>query len=476
MCASRQIYTLKMCVSTQYFGLFVLLWRMRRKIYNDLLRWKQEEQGRCALLIDGARRVGKSYIVREFAAGEYRSALIIDFSIARAEVKQLFSDYAGDIDMLFMNLMSIYNVTLYHRESLVVFDEVQECPPARQAIKHLVADGRYDYIETGSLVSIKRNVKNIIIPSEERHITLYPMDFEEFLWAVGNETMMDAIRMNYGRKHPMGPLHRKAMELLRQYMIVGGMPQAVLAFVETKSFERTDRMKRDILALYKADIAKYATGQETHVSGIFDQIPSQLQRHERRFKLSSVSKGGRMRDFQNSFFWLSEAMTVNIAYNTTEPNVGLGMNVERSSLKCYMADTGLLLSMAFDENTIVSEELYRKLLLDKLEVNAGMLMENLVAQMLRAAGHKLYFYSNNSREEASDRMEVDFLISKSAITSRHNISPIEVKSGRRYAITSLNKMIDKYSNYLSTSYVIHTANYAEKDAITYLPVYMVPLL
>lgn len=449
---------------------------MRRKIYNDLLRWKQEEQGRCALLIDGARRVGKSYIVREFAAGEYRSALIIDFSIARAEVKQLFSDYAGDIDMLFMNLMSIYNVTLYHRESLVVFDEVQECPPARQAIKHLVADGRYDYIETGSLVSIKRNVKNIIIPSEERHITLYPMDFEEFLWAVGNETMMDAIRMNYGRKHPMGPLHRKAMELLRQYMIVGGMPQAVLAFVETKSFERTDRMKRDILALYKADIAKYATGQETHVSGIFDQIPSQLQRHERRFKLSSVSKGGRMRDFQNSFFWLSEAMTVNIAYNTTEPNVGLGMNVERSSLKCYMADTGLLLSMAFDENTIVSEELYRKLLLDKLEVNAGMLMENLVAQMLRATGHKLYFYSNNSREEASDRMEVDFLISKSAITSRHNISPIEVKSGRRYAITSLNKMIDKYSNYLSTSYVIHTADYAEKDAITYLPVYMVPLL
>ena len=449
---------------------------MRRKIYNDLLRWKQEEQGRCALLIDGARRVGKSYIVREFAAGEYRSALIIDFSIARAEVRQLFSDYAGDIDMLFMNLMSIYNVTLYHRESLVVFDEVQECPPARQAIKHLVADGRYDYIETGSLVSIKRNVKNIIIPSEERHITLYPMDFEEFLWAVGNETMMDAIRMNYGRKHPMGPLHRKAMELLRQYMIVGGMPQAVLAFVETKSFERTDRMKRDILALYKADIAKYATGQETHVSGIFDQIPSQLQRHERRFKLSSVSKGGRMRDFQNSFFWLSEAMTVNIAYNTTEPNVGLGMNVERSSLKCYMADTGLLLSMAFDENTIVSEELYRKLLLDKLEVNAGMFMENLVAQMLRAAGHKLYFYSNNSREEASDRMEVDFLISKSAITSRHNISPIEVKSGRRYAITSLNKMMDKYSNYLSTSYVIHTADYAEKDAITYLPVYMVPLL
>lgn len=449
---------------------------MRRKIYNDLLRWKQEEQGRCALLIDGARRVGKSFIVREFANNEYRSALIIDFSIARAEVKQLFSDYAGDIDMLFLNLTSIYNLTLHRRESLVVFDEVQECPQARQAIKHLVADGRYDFIETGSLVSINRNVKNIIIPSEERHITLYPMDFEEFLWAVGNETMMEAIRMNFERKRQMGPLHRKAMELLRQYMIVGGMPQAVLAFVENKSFEYTDRVKRDILALYKADIAKYATGYETHVADIFDKIPSQLQRHERHFKLSSVRKGARMRDFQSSFFWLSEAMTVIIAYNTTEPNVGLGMNLDRSSLKCYLADTGLLLSMAFDENAIVSEELYRKLLLDKLEVNAGMLLENLVAQMLRAAGHKLYFYSNNSRDEAADRMEVDFLISKPTITSRHNISPIEVKSGRRYAITSLNKMEAKYGSYLSTPYVVHTADRAEKDGITYLPVYMVPLL
>ncbi len=449
---------------------------MKRKIYNDLLRWKQEERGRCALLIDGARRVGKSYIVREFANNEYRSALIIDFSIARAEVKQLFSDYAGDIDTLFINLMSIYNVTLYRRDSLVVFDEVQECPQARQAIKHLVADGRYDYIETGSLVSINRNVKNIIIPSEERHITLHPMDFEEFLWAVGNETMMEAIRMNFERKHPMGPLHRKAMELLRHYMIVGGMPQAVLSFVENKSFETTDRVKRDILALYKADIAKYATGYEAHVADIFDKIPSQLQRHERRFKLSSVSKGARMRDFHSSFFWLSEAMTVNIAYNTTEPNVGLGMNLDRSMLKCYLADTGLLLSMAFDENAIVSEELYRKLLLDKLEVNAGMLLENLVAQMLRAAGHKLYFYSNNSREEAADRMEVDFLISKPTITSRHNISPIEVKSGHRFTITSLNKMMAKYGNYLSTPYVVHTADRAEKDGITYLPVYMVPLL
>ncbi|MBO4281764.1 MAG: ATP-binding protein [Bacteroidales bacterium] len=449
---------------------------MKRKIYQELLRWKQEEQGRCALLIDGARRVGKSYIVREFANNEYRSSLIIDFSVTRAEVKQLFAEYAGDIDMLFLNLTGIYNVTLHHRESLVVFDEVQECPMARQAIKHLVADGRYDYIETGSLVSINRNVKHIVIPSEERRITLHPMDFEEFLWAVGNETLMDAIRTNFNHLKPMGLLHRKAMELLRQYLIVGGMPQAVQTFVDTKSFERTDRAKRDILALYKADISKYATGFEMYVTDIFDQIPSQLQRHERRFKLSSVANGIRMRNLQSSFFWLGEAMTVNIAYNTTEPNIGLGMNTEHSSLKCYLADTGLLVSMAFNEKNIVSDELYRKLLLDKLEVNAGMLMENLVAQMLRAAGHKLYFYSNSSRSEASSRMEIDFLISKPSITSRHNISPIEVKSGKRITISSLNKMIAKYGNYLSTPFVVHPADLEKRNGIVCLPVYMVPLL
>lgn len=449
---------------------------MKRKIYNELLRWKQEEQGHCALLIDGARRVGKSYIVREFAQQEYRSALVIDFSVARKEVKQLFAEYAGDIDLLFMNLTSIYNVTLYRRESLVVFDEVQECPLARQAIKHLVADGRYDYIETGSLVSINRNVKDIIIPSEERRMSLYPMDFEEFLWAVGNETLMDYIRQRYERREPMHLLHRKAMEYLRQYMLVGGMPQAVQEFTETKDLVRVDRVKRDIIALYKADISKYATGHESRVGGIFDQIPSQLQRHERRFKLSSVEKGGRMRDFSSSFFWLSEAMTVNIAYNTTEPNIGLRMREDNSMLKCYLSDTGLLLSMAFDDGTIVREELYRKLLLDKLEVNAGMLFENLVAQMLRAAGHKLYFYSNNSRGDLSDRMEIDFLITKPTITSRHNISPIEVKSGNRYTTGSLRKMIGKYGNYLATPYVVHSADLSEKEGVVLLPIYMVPLL
>ena len=449
---------------------------MKRKIYNDLIRWKREEQGRCALLIDGARRVGKSYIVREFSKNEYLSSLIIDFSSASSAVKQLFSDYIDDLDTLFSNLMAIYNVRLHKRESIIIFDEVQECPKARQAIKHLVADGRYDYIETGSLVSINRNVKNIIIPSEERRLSLYPMDFEEFLWAMGNEMLMDAIRDCYARHKPMGVLHRKAMDYLRQYMIVGGMPQSVQTFVDTREFERVDMVKRDILALYKADIAKYATGSEMLVSDIFKKIPAQLQRHEQRFKLSSVKKGARMRDFNSSFYWLNEAMTVNIAHNTNEPNVGLGMNINERSLKCYLADTGLLLSMAFDERSIVSEGLCRKILFDKLEVNAGMFFENLVAQMLKCAGHNLYFYSNSSRKEADDRMEIDFLIRKSTITSRHNISPIEVKSGTRYTLTSLNKLITKYGNYLSVPYVVHSADYMEKDGIVYLPIYMVPLL
>ena len=447
---------------------------LKRKADAFLQEWK-ESPAHLPLIIRGPRQVGKTETIRHFSQANYKNIVEINF-VEKPQFKRVVDE--GFAAESIIRLISRMDPSLHFEpgETLIFFDEILEFPEITTSLKFFKTDGRFDVICSGSLLGIQRKRIESHSVGYKTDYFMRSFDFEEFLWAVGNETMMDAIRMNYGRKHPMGPLHRKAMELLRQYMIVGGMPQAVLAFVETKSFERTDRMKRDILALYKADIAKYATGQETHVSGIFDQIPSQLQRHERRFKLSSVSKGGRMRDFQNSFFWLSEAMTVNIAYNTTEPNVGLGMNVERSSLKCYLADTGLLLSMAFDENTIVSEELYRKLLLDKLEVNAGMLLENLVAQMLRAAGHKLYFYSNNSREEASDRMEVDFLISKSAITSRHNISPIEVKSGRRYAITSLNKMMDKYSNYLSTSYVIHTADYAEKDTITYLPVYMVPLL
>ena len=450
---------------------------MRRKIYTELLKWKEEEAGRTALLIDCARRVGKSYIVENFAKQEYKSYIIIDFNRVNQEVTELFENYLNDLDLFFMYLSNYYNVKLYERDTLIIFDEVQLFPRARAAIKYLVADGRYDYIETGSLMSIKKNVKDIVIPSEERHLRMYPLDFEEFLWALDNESLMDFIKVFFEKKKPLGAaLHRKAMDYFRQYMIVGGMPQAVERYVETKDFERVDRVKRDILELYRADIVKHAQGYEMKVEQIFDDIPAQLQKHDKKFKLSSLKKEARFRDYEDAIFWLSDAMIVNVCYNSTAPNIGLKLNMDRVTMKCYMADTGLLISHAFDENGIVSEEIYKKLLFDKLEVNKGMIMENIVAQMLVASGHKLYFYNNPSRDDASLRMEIDFLIAKSKITSKHNISPIEVKSGGKYTLTSLKKCREKYTEQLDTLYVLHKNDLKVEEGIVYLPLYMTPLL
>ena len=450
---------------------------MKRKIYEDLLTWKKEWAGKTALLINGARRVGKSYIAEEFAKTEYRSYIFIDFNSATEDIRNLFFHYLNDLDTLFMYLSGYYNVKLYEHESLIIFDEVQLFPRARAALKYLVADGRYDYIETGSLMSIKKNVQDIVIPSEERHLKMYPLDFEEFLWAMGNDTLMDIIKKCYDAEKPMGQImHRKAMDYFRQYLIVGGMPQAVQEYATSRDFDRVDRIKRDILTLYRADIIKHAAGYEMKVESIFDEIPAQLQKHEKRFRISSLKKDARFRDYEDAMFWLDDAMIVNICYNSTEPNIGLRLNMDRLTLKCYMADTGLLISHAFDENGIVTEELYKKLLFDKLEVNKGMIMENMVAQMLTASGHKLYFYSNCSREDKDSRMEIDFLITKSKISSRHNISPIEVKSGKNYTLTSLRKFMKKYDEQTHIPYVLHTNDLKKEEGIIYLPLYMTPLL
>ncbi len=446
---------------------------MRRKIYDKMLYWKNESNGKTALLIDGARRVGKSYVAEEFAKNEYKSYILIDFNRTGKDLLELFDRYLDDLDTFFLFLSQYYNKKLYTRESIIIFDEVQLCPRARAAIKYLVADGRYDYMETGSLVSIKKNVKNIVIPSEERHIKMFPMDFEEFLWALGNDNLMDLIRICFEKTTPLGQaMHRKTMDYFRQYLIVGGMPQAVLSYVEEKDFDKVDAIKRDILELYRADISKHAEGYELKAQAIYDEIPAQLQKHEKKFKLSSIKKEARMRDYEDALFWLTDAMIINPCYNTTEPSIGLKMNMERTTLKCYMADTGLLISHAFDENTLVSEELYKKLLFDKLEVNNGMIVENIVAQMLVANGHKLYFYSNPSNEDTASKMEIDFLIAKSKTTSRHNISPIEVKSGKNYTLTSLRKCIKKYYEQLHTPYVIHTSDVKIEEGIVYIPLYM----
>ena len=450
---------------------------MRRKIYDQLLQWKNRSNGKSALLLQGARRVGKSYIVENFAQNEYRSYILIDFNMLDSQVKDMFYHDLNDLNTFFLKLTTFFNTKLYERQSLIILDEVQLFPRARSAIKYLVADGRYDYIETGSLISIKENVKDILIPSEEDQMKLYPMDFEEFLWASGNETMISLIQNCFERKKPLGQaLHRKAMDLFRQYMIIGGMPQAVDIYVSSRDFDQVDQVKRRILNLYRDDIRKHARGYEMKVEAIYDELPSQLKNQNRHFKLSSVKEGARFDEYKDALFWLSDAMLVNNCYNSTEPNIGLNLNRDRTLLKCYMGDTGLLISHAFDESGIVNEGIYKKLLLDKLEVNMGMVIENVVAQMLTASGHKLYFYTNSSRTDASSRMEIDFLIAKSKISNRHNISPIEVKSSKNYTLSSLRKFMEKYHEQLHIPYVLHTSDLKEENGILYLPLYMTPFL
>lgn len=449
---------------------------MKRKIYNKLLEWKEQQNGATAVLIEGARRIGKSYIVEEFARNEYDSYLLIDFNKADKVVWTWFDTLLEDLDALLMNLQIHYGTRLTPGKSVIVFDEVQLCPRARAAIKYLVADGRFHYIETGSLVSIKKNVRNIVIPSEEEAMPMFPMDFEEFLWAIGNDMLMPYIQQCFEKCQPMGAHHRKAMEYLRTYMIVGGMPQAVQAFVDSKDFDKVDQVKRGILQVYVNDISKYAAGLEHKVKSIFEQIPAQLQKHEKKFRLAALEAGANYRDYDDAFFWLADAGIVNICYNCTAPNVGLRLNMERNTLKCYMGDTGLLISHAFDENGKVPVELYQKLLLNKLEVNQGMIMENIVAQMLATNQHRLYFYSNSSRDDASERMEIDFLTAKSKLTARHNIMPIEVKSSQRYTLSSLRKCMEKFGEYLTTPVVLHGADLKEENGMLFLPLYMAPLI
>lgn len=449
---------------------------MKRKIYDKLVQWKREKDGTTALLIEGARRIGKSYIAEEFARNEYDSYILIDFSKAPSRVKGWFDEYLEDVDTLLQNIQLHYKKNLTRRKSLIIFDEVQKCPRAREAIKTLVADHRFDYLETGSLISIKKNVENIVIPSEEEGIDMYPMDFEEFLWAMGNEMLMPYIRQQFEKQKPMGDFHRDAMHYFRQYMIVGGMPQAVAEYVQSKDFNKVDSIKRQILQLYKNDIKKYAGSATARVSAIYDAIPGQLQKHEKKFTLSALRDDARMREYDGAFFWLDDAKIVNVCYNTTAPNIGLQLNEDRTMLKCYFCDTGLLISLAFNARGIVSNEIYQKLMFDKLEINEGMLVENIVAQMLKASGKKLYFFSNYDKDDAENRMEIDFLIQKEIVTSRHNISPIEVKSSTNYTLSSIKKCIEKYSNYLSTPYVLHSKDLELKDGLVFLPLYMTPLL
>lgn len=456
---------------------------LKRKAYERLLSWKRNRRGATALLVEGARRVGKSTLVEDFGRREYASCLVIDFYQAPAEVKGYFEEYRTDFDTLFLYLSVYYGVTLHERDTLVVFDEVQTFPQARGLIKYLVADGRYDYIETGSLLSIRQNVADIVIPSEEEAFALDPLDFEEFLWGMGDEQLAQLIRRQFELREPLpDALHRRAMGLFREYMLVGGMPQAVSTYVEQRAFRPVDDVKRQILQVYRNDVARFAHGQEFRVVGVLDGIPGQLSKHEKRFVLSSLGKSARMRTYEEAFFWLSDARIANICFACNDPAVGLAFNADRASLKCYLADTGLLVSLAFADGERTDESVYRAVLRGDVGINEGMLAENAVAQALRANGHRLFFYSQNAkqpaageeRSEADKRMEIDFLIVEpyADAAGKPRVSPIEVKSSKRYTTTSLDRFKDKFGKRVGTRYVLHPGQMRERGDCVELPLYM----
>ena len=445
---------------------------LKRKIYQRLLEWKKESNGKTALLLEGARRVGKTYVCRRFGKNEYKSYILIDFSVAAKEIRDLIENHSEDWDLFFAQLSIFYNTPLHTRDSLIIFDEVQLFPLARQRIKALVADGRYDYIETGSLLSIKQNVKDILIPSEEDCLEMHPLDFEEFLWAMNDEVTVPYLLECFEKTVSVGAaVHRKAMGVYRQYLLVGGMPQVVLAYMEHRDFSESEKEKKRILALYRNDIAKYATGYEKRVVEIFDAIPGQLSKPEKKFKLSSVSKGARQREYGDAFLWLVDAMIINHCFNSTDPHIGLALSGERTTQKLYMADTGLLVTHTFHDNEYLDNELYQAILFDKLHINEGMILENAVAQSLRTSGHRLYFYSRVDTTKRSNNMEIDFLIAR-----KRKVSPIEVKSASYRYHSSLDKFKAKFSKRIGESFIVYTKDVMVRDGITHIPIYMAMFL
>lgn len=444
-----------------------------RKIYKKLLAWKKEASGEKALLIEGARRIGKSTIAEEFGKREYKSYLLIDFNDVSPAVIDAFEKYLNDLDTFFLILSTEYNTTLYPRESLIIFDEIQQYPKARQSIKKLVSDGRYDFIETGSLISIRENVKGITIPSEERSICMYPMDFEEFCFALGERKMTEYIRKCFAEKKPLEEnLHHKAMMLFKQYILVGGMPKAVAKYLDNnRSFSAADIEKRDILALYRSDIGKVDRNYRSKVLSIFDQIPSFLSQHEKRVRLSSIEEKSTFPMYEETFFWLGNSMIVNECFNCADPNVGLSINEDRTAIKCYMGDTGLLISHAFDENELAEENLYKQILLDKLSINEGMIFENAIAQCLVANGYRLFFHTEYNAEKKRNDIEIDFLISNGS-KIKQKLFPIEVKSGTKYTTKSLDRFIEKYHGRIGQAYIIHTKNLCKKGEVLCIPSYM----
>lgn len=440
----------------------------QRKIYTKLWEWKQESDGQTALLIEGARRVGKSTVAENFAREAYRSYILIDFSKASKEVRELFDDIS-DLDYIFLGLQLIYKTDLYERNSVIILDEVQLCPMARQAIKHLVKDHRYDYIETGSLISIHKNIKDILIPSEERKVSMFPMDFEEFLWATGDTTTSKLLETVFEKRIPLGDaVHRKLMRDFRLYMLVGGMPQAVKAYIETNNFRRVDEIKRDILKLYEDDFRKIDTSGR--VSMLFEAIPAQLNTNASRYQVSSVLSGERADTILELIADMVDSGTVQIAYHANDPNVGLANAKDIRRFKLFLADTGLLTTLIFKDKDFTDNIIYEKLLSDKLSVNLGYVYENMVAQILSVNGHALYYHTFLN-DKSKHNYEIDFLLSK-----KNKICPVEVKSSGYNTHKSLDAFSEKYSERILEKYLIYTKDLKKDKDILMMPIYLLPFM
>lgn len=425
----------------------------RRKLYDRMLDWKQRWGGKYALLIKGARRVGKSTLVEEFAKKEYRSYILIDFSKTSKQLEEAFADYTN-LNFLFLQLQTIFNVTLFERESVIIFDEVQFNPRARQAIKHLVKDGRYDYIETGSLISIRKNVENILIPSEEMSMILYPMDLEEFYWATGNDTAPAQIRQVYGMKQAMGnAVHQKWMRELRLYMLVGGMPQAVDAYLSANQLQEVDRVKRQIIELYDTDFNKI--DPSGRASKMFKNIPAQLSSNSSRYMIETALGEKKPGNIDTVVYEMGESMVINLAHHVNDPNVGLGLNSSLNTYKMYMADTGLFITLAFWDKNFTENIIYQQLLSNKLKANLGYVYENLVAQMLQTAGNELYYYTFPT-DNGNKNYEIDFLLSRG-----NKIVPIEVKSSGYKTHKSLDTFCEKFSSRIGERILLYTKDYAQ---------------
>ena len=447
----------------------------KRKIYEKLLEWKELSAGASAVLLEGARRIGKSTIVEEFAKREYDDYMILDFVKENQDVRNNFLENMDDLDSFFRNLFLLKGKSLQGKNCVIIFDEIQLFPQARQAIKYLVADGRYAYIETGSLITIRKNVKDILIPSEEYRLKMYPMDFEEYLWALNDTVTIPAVKNAFAKRKPLGDaIHRKIMKNFRTYMAVGGMPQAVDAFVNGKTFAQIDFVKRNILALYEEDLAKYDEENRDKASVVFKTIPEQLENKNSHFKFSMVEKNARYRNYVDAVSFISESMIGNECIHVTKPETALELFADRSNFKLYMGDTGLLLSQIMKNQDDTDENLYKALILGKLGINQGMILENVVAQMLRASGHALYFHEYLYMPEgntAEKKYEIDFMTVK-----KKKICPIEVKSSNYTSHKSFDYLIKKYQLKMEDRYIIYTKDLKYQDGITYIPVYMTMMI